>query len=656
VNGEDVTILVIEDEKDTLDLLSCLLQGQGYRVQTACTSAEGLVAVQDSTVSLTLLDVMLPDMNGFDVCLKIKKNHPQLPIIILSARNKRIDIINGLDCGADDYVTKPFSNAELLARVRAVLRKSPTNTLHAPSQNGKEAGIGSDASFAVVPSLPCLPQPAAMGDAAIAQAETVPDAELLPIISHELRTPIAAIKGFITTLLSNHCYWDEHEREAFLENMNENVDQLSRLVENVLEIGRLDKGLQCHKRPTHLDYLVQRVLHNLSFRATRCEFVNEVPAHLPTVSADPLKVERVLHSLLENAIKFSPQGGSIRVLAQVKGKEIEVGVQDQGIGIHPEHLPHIFKKFYQAETSQGGIGLGLYITQRLVHLHGGRIWAKSQPDRGTTIYFTLPTSDTRLIPEHASASREHTIPLCPGPPGRRHRSNGRTTILIVEDDAQMRSYLEQNLQAEGYETLTTSHGSQAIELVRGEKLDLVLLDLLLPDVDGLTVCERVRRFSNVPIIIVTGRKTDQVRGLDLGADDYLVKPFSNQALLARVCALLRRAQIFDMSEPLTRLRLDSFEIDPTRHEVQTPQGTVRLTPTEHKLLYYLISNAGRVLTHQQLLTRVWGYKCDYQNDALWVNISRLRKKIEPDPNHPRYILTEPSIGYSFRAGRVHQLS
>ena len=474
--------------------------------------------------------------------------------------------------------------------------------------------------------------------------------ELLPVISHELRTPIAAIKGFITALLSNHRYWDEHEREAFLENVNSSVDRLSQLVENVLEMGRFDNGLQFHKRPVQLASLAQRVLHDLSFRSTRCELVNEVPAHLPIIAIDPLKIERVLRNLLVNSIKFSPQGGRVRIFAQEVGKEIQLGVEDQGIGISPEHLPSIFEKFYQAgdtEAHREGIGLGLYVAQELIHAHGGQMWAESQLDHGTTIYLTLSMNGSVPMPEHVTPSPQSLF-------NQSDRLDGKSTILIVEDDSEVCQLLEKNLQAEGFEALTTSLGSQAIELVQSEKPDLVLLDLSLPDIDGLSVCERVRRFSDVPIVIITGRKAEtyKVKGLALGADDYLVKPFSHQELLARARAVLRRSRVPGKVKSPTRLRFNGFELDPLRHRVKTSEGTIKLTPTEHKLLYYLASNANRILTHQQLLTKVWGYECEHQPAYLWVNVSRLRKKIEPDPDQPRYILTEPGIGYRFQAERA----
>jgi DNA-binding response OmpR family regulator/anti-sigma regulatory factor (Ser/Thr protein kinase) len=420
----------------------------------------------------------------------------------------------------------------------------------------------------------------------------------------------------------------------------------------VLEMGRLDKGLRIHRRPTRLASVVQRVLHDLSFQANRCELLNEVPTQLPIIAADPLRIERVLRNLLENAIKFSPQGGTIRVLARLTEKGIVVGVEDQGIGIAPEHLQHIFERFYQVdhtEVPKEGVGLGLSIVRELVRAHNGRVWAESGVGSGTTVYFSLPVDGSSVMPERDSVGGNHIALDLDGLEGGIYPALEHPTILIVEDDHQLRQFLHETLEKQGFAILTTSFGKQVLDLVQMERPDLILLDLTLPDVDGLTVCQQVRRVSNVPIIIITGRTAEhhQVRGLTLGADDYLIKPFTSRELLAHIRAVLRRAQMPGKTETPSPLRFNGLEISPTSHEVISPTGTVKLTPTEHKILWYLASNAGQTLTHEQLLIHVWGFDSEHSSDYLWVIISRLRKKIEPDPGQPRYIMTEPGLGYRF---------
>ena len=226
----------------------------------------------------------------------------------------------------------------------------------------------------------------------------------------------------------------------------------------------------------------------------------------------------------------------------------------------------------------------------------------------------------------------------------------KTTILTADDDPQLLRLIARNLQFEGYDVLTASDGKQALELVEQHAPDLVLLDVMMPKMDGFTVCHRVREFSSVPIIILTARGQDQdkVRGLDLGADDYLTKPFSIEELTARVRAVLRRAQ-FATNEQTHAMRttatIGDLTIDYAQHIVTMAGQEVALTPIEYRILAYLAQNAGRVVTQDLLLEHVWGAEYVGEGHMLQVNINRLRRKLEPDPSDPRYILTKVGIGY-----------
>jgi DNA-binding response OmpR family regulator len=229
----------------------------------------------------------------------------------------------------------------------------------------------------------------------------------------------------------------------------------------------------------------------------------------------------------------------------------------------------------------------------------------------------------------------------------------KTTILTADDDPQLLRLIARNLQLEDYDVLVASDGKQALEQIEQHAPDLVLLDVMMPKMDGFTVCQRVREFSAIPIIIVTARGQDQdkVRGLDLGADDYLTKPFSIEELLARVRAVLRRAQ-FTASEQTHAMRtatIGDLTIDYGQHLVTMGEQEIELTPTEYRILAYLAQNSGRVMTQDLLLEHIWGTEYVGEGHMLQVNINRLRRKIEPDPIHPRYILTKVGIGYLLAA-------
>ena len=220
-------------------------------------------------------------------------------------------------------------------------------------------------------------------------------------------------------------------------------------------------------------------------------------------------------------------------------------------------------------------------------------------------------------------------------------------MLVIDDDAQIRRVLQSSLGERGYRVTAVATGQAGLGVVSADRPAAIILDLGLPDLDGLEVCRQVRAWSDVPILILSARydEMEKVRALDLGADDYLTKPFGTHELLARIRAALRRSSGRADTPPI--LGAGDLRIDLARRQVTRGGSEVRLTPTEYTLLTTLASHAGRVLTHQALLAQVWGpgYENDVQN--LHVFISQLRRKIEPQPARPRFVLTEPGIGYRF---------
>lgn len=220
-------------------------------------------------------------------------------------------------------------------------------------------------------------------------------------------------------------------------------------------------------------------------------------------------------------------------------------------------------------------------------------------------------------------------------------------ILIVDDEPRYLRLLEANLRTEGYEVVTAQDGLQAIEVFSSQPIDLVLLDIMMPRLDGFATTQRLREFSNVPIIILTakGEEQDRVRGLDLGADDYLVKPFSATELLARVRAVLRRAQLPGEIGAVRFFIHDNLKIDFARAEVWVGEQPVSLSATEYRLLLQFVHNVGKVLTSEELLTSVWGPEYKNDKEILWVSVARLRQKLEEDAHNPRHIVTRSGLGY-----------
>jgi len=222
-------------------------------------------------------------------------------------------------------------------------------------------------------------------------------------------------------------------------------------------------------------------------------------------------------------------------------------------------------------------------------------------------------------------------------------------ILVVDDDVQILRALKHALVARGYEVLVASTGQEALELAAVQLPRMIILDLSLPDMSGLDVCRELRTWLQVPILVlsVKDRPADKVAALDIGADDYLTKPFDTSELLARIRSHLRRAEQLPVAEPV--YDLENLKVDIARRQVFRNGEEIHLTRTEFALLQYLLQNAGRVVTYGILLQHVWGPDYETDTQTLRVHIGNLRRKIEPDPDRPRFILTEPGVGYRFRA-------
>ena len=223
-------------------------------------------------------------------------------------------------------------------------------------------------------------------------------------------------------------------------------------------------------------------------------------------------------------------------------------------------------------------------------------------------------------------------------------------VLVVDDEERLIRFVRANLESVGYRVITASDGWSAIDLAEADEPDLVILDIMLPDMDGFEVCRRLREFSTVPIIILTAKvgEDDKVKGLRLGADDYITKPFGVKELLARVEAVLRRTKLSDDGRHQEAvLTFEDVVIDFGKRKVKVGDEEVKLTATEYRLLYQLATNAGRVMLHEELLSRVWGQEYRGETDYLKVYIRRLRQKLEKDPREPQHILSRAGIGYEF---------
>lgn len=224
-------------------------------------------------------------------------------------------------------------------------------------------------------------------------------------------------------------------------------------------------------------------------------------------------------------------------------------------------------------------------------------------------------------------------------------------VLVVDDERPLRDFVRRNLEVREYRVLTASNGLEALAIFRNENIQLVIMDIMMPHMDGLEATRRIRQDSHVPIIILTamGEEADKVRAFDLGADDYLTKPFGVGELLGRVKAVLRRTDWTEPSAQEERIVRGEIEVDLGRHKVKVRGETIDITPIEFNLLVYFMKNAGKALHHRAILQNVWGAEYGDEFEYLRVYVGKLRQKIEADPHKPRYLFTEHGIGYRFDA-------
>ena len=471
-------------------------------------------------------------------------------------------------------------------------------------------------------------------------------AQFLGMVSHELRGPLTSIKGSAVTLRESQASLDPVEMDLFYQIIEHQADNLSGLITDLLDLARIDTGtLSVAPEETDAAMLVDQARNTFLSGGGRKNVTIDLEPDIPPVLADHRRIVQVLLNLLSNAENHSPENLPIRVAVAREGIHVTFSVVDHGKGLSSELLPTLFRKFSRIDgdgqsRDLAGTGMGLAICKGIVEAHGGRIWAESDgPGLGARLTFTLPVA---AVGDRLATAR----PL--GTAGRsRHPGSGRMRVLVVDDDPQTLRYVRVALSDAGYDSIVTGDPGQVASLVEKEKPHLVLLDLIFPGVDGIDLLETVPQLSEVPVIFLSAYGRDQIiaRALEAGAADYVIKPFSSTELVARIQTALRRRTSPGWTEPSVPYVLGDLNIDHAERRVYVAGRAVQLTNIEYGLLFELTSNAGRVLTHDQLLQRVWGTEHVGHSGPLRTVVKNLRHKLGDDASKPRLVLTERSVGY-----------
>ena len=474
-------------------------------------------------------------------------------------------------------------------------------------------------------------------------------AEFLAMVSHELRAPLTSIKGSASTVLDSSTDLDPAVVRQFFRIIGDQADHMHALVADLLDFARIETGtLAVSPEPAEAAVLVDRARIAFKSAGGRNNLAIDVEPDLPLVTADRRRVVQVLGNLLSNAARHSPASSAIRVSAVRDGVHVAVSVADEGRGIPAESLPHLFRKFSRAQSEdQGGdTGLGLAICKGIVEAHGGRIWAESEgPGLGARFTFTLPT-----VEEARSGTPGGLRPVSTRSTRQRQREEReRVRVLVVDDDPNDLRYIRDTLIESGYDPVVTGDPEEAVRLMEEERPDLALLDLMLPGTDGIELMKDILDVADVPVIFLSayGREEVVARAFEMGAVDYVVKPFSPTELAARIKAALRRRVAAEPSEPYV---LGDLRIDYAQRRVTLAGRRVELTPTEYGMLAELSAHAGRVLTHERLLERVWRERGDGNVRPMRTMVSKLRRKLGDDAGNPTYIFTEPRVGFRMPKG------
>ncbi len=463
-------------------------------------------------------------------------------------------------------------------------------------------------------------------------------AEFLGMVSHELRIPLTSIKGSATTMIDAALDLYPAEVRQFARIIVEQADNMRELIDDLLDVARIKSGsLPVNLEPAEIAPIIDRARNIFTSGGGR-DLDIAIQPDLPLVMVDRRRVTQVIGNLLSNAARHSPDSSQIRLAAAREGLNVAISVTDEGRGIPPERLSGLFHKFPAESMRQSdNAGLGLAICRGIVEAHGGRVWAESDGiGLGSRFTFTIPAVQD---------------PVAPHAPANQNTITG-DSILVVDDDPHTLRYVRRTLSNAGYEPEVTADPNEAVRLVGEKRPRMVMLDMMLPGHDGIDIMRDILAITDVPVVFLSayGQEEMITRAFQRGAADYIVKPFTPTELVARVrAALLRRDESYRL-EPSEPFKLGDMTINYAERRVSIAGRPVHTTAKEYIILFELSVNAGRVLTHDQLLRRVWAPDKPGKVQSLRAHMRRLRSKLDDDAKNPKYIFSDARVGYRMAKG------
>ena len=527
-------ILLADDNADMREYLRRLLLSR-YDVEAVADgeAALGLALYQD--FDLVLSDVMMPRLDGFGLikALRADERTHTIPVILLSARAGEESRVEGMDAGADDYLVKPFSARELLARLEAHLklqrlRRESEKALMEMMEREQKARTSAEL------------------------ANRVKD-DFLAMLSHELRTPLNAIIGWSHLLKSGRL--GEKDRDRGIDVIDRNAAAQRAIIDELLDVSRIVTGkLKLERSPLELASVIEAAIDAIrpTAEAKGIQIVTSLDRNAGLVDGEAVRLQQVIWNLLSNAVKFTPKSGRIKVELEKAGEELKVVVSDTGEGIDPEFLPFIFERFRQADTSSkrthGGLGLGLSIVRSLVEMHGGEINAASDgKGKGATFTVTLPIAlsnvegvKVQVLETKLPAVKWEPNGLDPAASDAQSDLLRGLKVLTVDDQQDTRELIALALGRYGAEVRASDSASNALEMIKDWKPHVVVSDIGLPEMDGYDFMRRLRELEGdgerIPAIAVTGYAgaLDESKALNAGYAVHLSKPIELSALATAI--------------------------------------------------------------------------------------------------------------------------